>query len=555
MFSLRFRNRAFSLTVLLVGVLWAAAAHAQEEFLEVTVKRGDSLYGICNIYLEKFSQWPEIAKFNNLGDAHRLIPGQRLKIPVHLLQGTPLIGKVSFAKGEVHIRAGADLAWVPLKLGDLVRQRDWLRTGAASALEIQFDDGDTLFLPSQSTAEMTLLRSKSFTHRLYEIFLETGRIITKIRKITGKESRFEIQTPSTVAAVRGTDFRIASDALKTSRCEVLEGRLVVTAQDKGVALDQYEGTLIALNQAPLKPRPLLLAPRPQDLKPLYRQLPLRIAVGQVDKAAAYRLQVARDPTIKDLVKDLTVGPGESFQIMDIEDGQYYIGLTALDAEGVEGRPSEAIVLKVRTNPRPPFLSSAKEGKLFFEKRAQFEWLKVSDAVAYRLQIAADSGFEGIVLDQEQKADALSLTAPLESGNYFFRVASLAADGYQGVWSDPTTFAITPNPPLTSDPEIGEDQITLRWSDAGDQFSYHFQLSADEDFSDIRLDRPIDAPQLTLPRPETAGTYYTRVSTVSPQGVEGAFSPPQSFHVVAPPSWLDRVLGIGAPLVIVLLLMI
>lgn len=127
---------------------------------------------------------------------------------------------------------------------------------------------------------------------------------------------------------------------------------------------------------------------------------------------------------------------------------------------------------------------------------------------------------------------MEYTAPLEYRTYFFRLSSIAADGYEGMWSDVQSFVVLsppPSPPLDK-PTLEKNEITIRWHDLGPGFSYHFQMARDPGFNEITAEENIKTPFIVLQQPHKPGIYYVRASSVDANDYEGSFSQPQSFEV-------------------------
>jgi hypothetical protein len=122
------------------------------------------------------------------------------------------------------------------------------------------------------------------------------------------------------------------------------------------------------------------------------------------------------------------------------------------------------------------------------------------------------------------------TRELDYGRYYFRIRSLAGDGYEGAWSDAIAFTIVSPPPVPDvrTPEVEKEEIHMRWQDLGDGMNYHFQMSQDPDFSTVLFEKRLDKPDIVIQRPGDPGKYYIRVSSIDKKGYEGTFSKPQSF---------------------------
>jgi len=336
----------------------AAKTYNPEDMIELTVVKKDYLIKICKKYLEYPKRWREIAKINNLKNPDLIYPKEKLKIPIELLRGTPLDGKVTFIKGDAQIQEGTKGKWVPLRLNDKVKQKSFIKTGEDSALEITFEDGSTFFLRQNTELGVTTVQKKVTSHMIRDMSVQSGRVLTRVREATGAGSRLKIQTPSSVAAVRGTEFRTAVDQEKKSFTEVLNGMVAVDAMQKKVSLQKEEGTMVKKGEPPLNPKKLLPPPAPVDPKSQYSP-PVRFALSSVEGANAYRVMVAKDSAGKDLYQESIIKSGEPIDIKVIPDGQYYLLAQSIDNIGLEGPPSEAFPFTVKKEePSKPFRASA-----------------------------------------------------------------------------------------------------------------------------------------------------------------------------------------------------
>ena len=198
--------------------LFPMAVFADDDHsIEFIVKDGDNLYKICEKILENPEDWRWVAMVNRISDPHRIFPGQRLIIPTRLLKGIPIDGLVTFIKGVVSIKLAETEEWKKLQLNDKITQGNWIRTSDQGTIEISFQNHFSVLLRPNTIIEITAARKKSAIYLMYKLFLDIGKTISKIKQSTGKETRFEIQTPSAVAAARGTEFRAAVDSDVTTR--------------------------------------------------------------------------------------------------------------------------------------------------------------------------------------------------------------------------------------------------------------------------------------------------------------------------------------------------
>jgi hypothetical protein len=436
------KNFAVCVIMTVFFILLPFTSHAdREQTVDILVQEGDTLIGICNQYLEIPGKWREIARLNQLDNPDLIYPGTKLVIPVRLLRSVSSEGIASFVKGNVqHQPRGSD-TWVPLHLNDRVNEGSKIKTGDESGVEIVFPDGNSILQRSNTILGISSAQKQPNNQTSYSLIQETGRTITKIKQKTGSGSRFRIDTPSAICAVRGTVFRTSIDAGESTRTEVVEGDVDVEAMKKTVTVQEGEGTLVKKGEKPLRPRKLLPPPAPINILPTYKSVPFEISFGHIEEAVAYRAILAQEKDFKDIVKEKVIEPGDQFTVYVPEDGTYFLASRSIDLLGLEGLPSETATIKVRVNPQPPSILSPMNKTRYADDVPFFEWLSVQDAVRYHLQIAQDRMFTKVVVDQEAIRDTQYEPRHFEPGPYYFRIRSVASDGYAGEWSDVLGFTI------------------------------------------------------------------------------------------------------------------
>jgi hypothetical protein len=162
----------------------------------------------------------------------------------------------------------------------------------------------------------------------------------------------------------------------------------------------------------------------------------------------------------------------------------------------------------------------------------FKWLNVKDASRYHVQVAEDREFNLLVEDRKDIKSTEWIVRNLNFKRHWFRVSSIANDGYEGLWSDPLSFTVLPPPPAppVEKPEVDKKEIRIHWGDLGKGIRYQFQVARDANFENILSERELDQLETTLPSPEEHGTYYVRVRAISPEGIAGDFSSPQRLKI-------------------------
>lgn len=525
------------------------------DFVELTVVKHDRLISICEKYLQDPAQWREIGRINRLKNVNVIKPGQRLSLPIRLLKGVPVDGRVVFVRSEAQLKEPGEKNWKPLRRNDVIRQGSSIRTGGESAVEIVFDDGASLYQQPDTLLEVGVSQLKGETHIFQRLLLEAGRVVTKVRRAMGRDSRIEIRTPSATAVARGTEYRVSTGASGATTSEVLHGVIDVEAMRRSVAVREGEGTLVKKGQAPLPPRKLLAPPVLRDRQPVYRGAPITLAFSSIEGAVSHRLLLSRDQGGKDVVAERLFKAGESPALTSLEDGPYFVRVSSVDELGLEGASGPVEQIAVRNNPLPPFMQQPMDGASIKGTSVGFRWLKVGDAASYQLQIADDREFLRSAVKPLDVSGTSYKHAFPETGSKYFRIRSVASDGFTGLWSDTISFTLLPPPPAPEPekPALDGNRIRIRWGNRGTGFTYRVQLSAEATFIQPLADRKVAQPEISLESPEMAGVYYVRISSIDPEGFEGPFSPPQTFEITRWwPYAAGGALGVAGVILLILL---
>jgi hypothetical protein len=506
------------------------AGNFQESTIEVRVVRGNTLRMICETYLRDPADWPEVARFNRMANPNLILPDQIILIPARLAKAAPSGGTAGFLRGTVEVRLPGSAEWKPLAPGDRLPPGAIVRTLAASSLEIAFENGDTCFLRPETTLGLTETARRGDTW-IRRLFLEAGKVIAKVRKATGTQTRFEVKTPSAQCAARGTLFRATADKDDTSRTEVLEGAVDVEAAGSRVGVDAGFGTAVKAGEAPLPPRPLLPPPVPARVESFYRRLPVHVEFVQVPKAAAYFVELTRDAAGRDVVAGAVLAPGRPFEAGTLGDGDYYLHARAVDELGLEGLPSAPVEIRVRTEPRPPRLQGLVDGARLRCGSPSLRWTAVPGAASYEIQMSGNGGFAPLV-DRAVVGSPSWTAAGLAVGSYHLRVRSVAADGFEGDWTETTTFSVLPPlpAPVLEKPSRERDRIRLRWNDLGSGIVYRLHIARDPNFAAIVLDEIAPGTETLIVPPAGSGLYYARIKALDGNGCESAYSAARKFRV-------------------------
>jgi len=181
---------------------------------------------------------------------------------------------------------------------------------------------------------------------------------------------------------------------------------------------------------------------------------------------------------------------------------------------------------------PPFIREPADGARIKGKTVAVAWLKVPDAAGYQIQAGPAREFRQPLENPEDVKDTRHELNFADFGSSFFRIRSVAPDGYAGIWSDAVAVTLIPPPasPDVEKPEGDGKEMTIRWRSLGEKMTYHMQVARDETFRDPFVDLKLERPEATMPMPAEVGTYYVRISAIDPEGYEGNYSTPQIFEV-------------------------
>ena len=141
-------------------------------------------------------------------------------------------------KGLVEIMPIGKDNFANLKPGTILSDGDKIRTGSSGFTAIIFiDDKSTLKLKENSEAVITGQRSARSIAK--KINMDVGTVRATVNK---QNSNFVIQTPTSVASVKGTDFWMITDPVDGDLVIGLEGLVTLTNNETGAEVDVIEGT-------------------------------------------------------------------------------------------------------------------------------------------------------------------------------------------------------------------------------------------------------------------------------------------------------------------------
>jgi Flp pilus assembly protein TadD len=210
----------------------------------------------------------------------------------------PPLARVVSAQGAIEVRAVGSGDWKPIERGRELCAGDTVRAGAHSRADLSLQDQSVIRLRAQT--EMTLKGVGEGDANWVDLARGAAHFLSR----SGGRS-LEVQTPYTVAGVRGTEFLLAVEEGRTE-ITVFEGRVQAANPSGSLMVGGGQSAVAEANRAPVprlvaRPRdavhwtlyyPPVVAPaagaaaNESDPRFLTARASERLAVGEVDEALA-----------------------------------------------------------------------------------------------------------------------------------------------------------------------------------------------------------------------------------------------------------------------------
>lgn len=400
---------------------------------------GDTLISIAQRLTTKTGNWVAIGQANKINKDSNIPIGTAIIIPAELLADEPSEATVIARNGSITAIA-ADGSSAILNIGSRITEGMRITTEANSFLTIALVDESRVSVPSNSSVLITKLRKSLYTASpRTEVKLMRGRVVSRVSPLDVNRGRFEVHTPLSVAGVRGTLFRVSINNQKVAT-EVLEGRVATGSQQAP------ETRLLALAKGNIITRDVIgpaidLLPPPKLADTPYRQDDAaKFNIEPIADARAYHVQIAQDGELLNLLAEANSNSTEVV-INNIQEGNYFIRIAAIDKFGLEGMP-RTMAANIRNRESVKALPtqaapSVADGNL---KELVLRWPGSANQ-KYNVQVARDLEFSWLLFSTSVTGNEIKLPRP-SFGTYFARVQSVNADGSSNPFSFAQTLIVT-----------------------------------------------------------------------------------------------------------------
>ncbi len=321
-----------------------------------TVQPGDTLERITRRFLGDRSVWPENQRLNpQVKDPNQLRIGARLRI---ITARTP-----SARSAEVVLVARrveekpSTLDWRPSRPGNVLHEKEGLRTGKDSSSALQFDDGTRLNLGEDSLVFLREATSTIAGRKKQSLEVMAGQADLRSR-VPKASARSDIQILVGDAVLRPTADAQGEGAVRARRGSeggadvmVFGGESQVEAAGVKVSVRSGMGTSVPKGGPPrpperLLPRPILESPRPIQAvgygNPVFVWRPVAGAVS-------YTVEICADPACDQIVSRATGLREPRYQIPQIAVNSYHWRAMGVTKGGLDGYPSASSEVEITSD--------------------------------------------------------------------------------------------------------------------------------------------------------------------------------------------------------------
>ncbi len=458
------------------------ATHTTAAEWVYTLRPGESFPQALKGLLAPAYTSQQLAAYNHLKSPARLAAGDSLKIPVTWLAHQPEPATVVGITGQGQIQHFGTTRREPLRPRQLLRVGDqvFIQQGNAT---IRLADKSVIRLDTATHMVFNRLTRLGRTGMVDTLLrLERGKLSTEVTPLVGQGARFEIQTPSAIAAVRGTAFSLQTQPGET-RLQVTKGRVAFGPQGKTRQIPAgYSATVLTRGAGSLEIRKLPPAPQTSALAASINRLPAKLSWTD-DGAQLHQVDIYDKSTGHRVISEQTSSQEYSLDYLD--NGSYDVRVTALSSRGVAGMPSDqSIDINLQASAATD-LNPGKDTRLDNDM-PEFRWQFQGNNEVGRIEIAETDKFADVIATSEWAPDNTAmLSRPLSPGQYYWRVVT-EAGGNSVATSQPVRFVIngTLPPARIINVTYTDSQVRVFWQSVDTAKNYRLQLSEDPSFRNI-----------------------------------------------------------------------
>ena len=234
------------IAVLLIFLVATFVQAASDSVITVKVRPGDTISYLALKHLQTYDQdiLDQIKELNpQIRDLNRIQVGQVVHLPKPseepaqptapelLVESKKMVAAASRAvatlvEGEVQMMAGGDNTWIKLSPNAILKGGDKVRVLDNGRLEMVLDNRSVLRLAANTTLELKEVERQP-EKETYRFALSLGKMWTRVTRLLGFGSKYQVDTPTAITAVQGTVYDLQVDPNQQTRVRVHSGNVQV----------------------------------------------------------------------------------------------------------------------------------------------------------------------------------------------------------------------------------------------------------------------------------------------------------------------------------------
>ncbi|MEX2475867.1 FecR domain-containing protein [Marinobacter sp.] len=476
-----------------------------------TLRPGESFNEVADALLNRGVPAQRVLEYNDIENAAAIGEGDALRLPLAWLKRQPDPARVVSVSGQVQHISGNNGYKKALSAETLVRVGDEILSHSGTAT-VELADGSMVRISPNSRLVFNRLSQYGKSGMVdTRLRLDHGEVHTQVKPVIEGGARFEIETPSAVAAVRGTVFSMQASPGTTS-LQVTEGEVSFGPQGHTRNIPAgYSATASTADNGTLSIRRLPPPPALNPLPPQLTQLPAEMS-WQPSRAPSHRLDIFDAESGRWVDSRRVKGNQHNLNLLD--NGTYEIHLAALDDRGTPGMPG-ILEVEVDLTARAAQLLSPEAGATVDDDMPEFSWELKGDNEIARIEIAEDDTFSSLIATSEWAPDSRTLPSrALTPGTYYWRVVS-EAGGNSVATSEPRSFTVNGTLPPVRIISVNyvNNQVRVFWEDVDTASEYRLQLSEEPGFNNIIKEATLSDTTAAL-RLIPGRRYFVRLKALS-----------------------------------------
>ena len=490
-----------------------------------TLRPSDNFQKVSKQLLNTQHTWSDLIRYNRIDDIASVEPGSIIRVPIQWLKKQPKPANILSISGSAQIKRAKDTYFKILKANMIIYVGDEVATKNGTLL-IKLADDSLIRLEKDSNLVFNKLSHYGKTGMVdTQLRLKKGSLSTEVTPLV-KGSSYEITTPSAVAAVRGTQFRLDTTPAET-KLEVIEGSVNFSHKHGYAVVRSGEGARIKQGSTTIERSRLPAAPRAQFTQNVVKDLPTTLQWQDKENSQSYHYELS-DSSRKLIQTTNTHAP--EVTLNNIKSGDYQIAMRAVNEKGFEGL-SENSMLSVNLTSELAEQLAPLDGSIIDTTKPTFSWQFKESNSKGKLEISDNSNFNRILTNFEfNTSTQLSLSKDLAQGNYFWRVIALTNDNQESISSiRKLTIRGLLKPVRILSVNYIENQVGLFWGNIPHAKGYTLQVSDSSNFQTILKEEIIRKTKAHL-RLSPGKRYYARVKGISDELFTSKYGPIKELYI-------------------------